>query len=162
MPLTDSLAFRLELPSEDVSIEQGNIHSVSVRIEGMLHVTNGRVIMEWMGTKAIHDVSSSASRPSVSVTTEPVPREQYEFPAAAVIAATVRGRWWRPRLELSIASLEARGRVPGVRDGMLTLRIRRRDMARARAIASLLDLHLALREAAQSPLLTRDRRDGGP
>ena len=56
----------------------------------------------------------------------------------AIRAATVRGRWWRPRLELSGASLDAFGPVPGVRHGVLVS-------------------DLALSDAEESLKLPRDR-----
>lgn len=107
------------------------IESISFKSEGLLHLSEAGVTLEWTETR--HSESVSISRIGTDVTTfEP---EVLDLPFERLAGAWVIGGWWRPRLELRAASLDDLAMVPGARGVTVMLRIHRRDRDVARAVA---------------------------
>lgn len=75
----------------------------------------------------------------MSTTIDPVPTRRVRVPGGRLGTAELRGGWWRPRLEVVVADLDALAALPGSRQGRAVLRIARRDRGLALEFAAGLD-----------------------
>lgn len=128
--MLNPLPFRLGPPGKD-TIDLEGIKSVSYRLEGLLHLTDDGIALEWTETRTIEQVSLGRIGTDVDESAVDV----VEVPMERLLGAWVIGGWWWPRLELRARSFEDFAQVPGVRGVTLSLRIHRRDRELAQAIA---------------------------
>ncbi len=123
-----SLAFALRVPGES---RTGGLRSALTRehdVRGLASVRGAELVLEWSGTTRV----------------------------AALASIRRRGWWWRPRVELRVAELDALRGVPGAEGPLLALIVGRADLECAGG--------LVLRARAGAPAL-RDsgaRRPVGP
>lgn len=134
MTLHDPLPFKVGIPGED-TIDIHGVRSVSYRSAGLLHLTDASLALEWKATRHIEEVSFTGIRDDVDES----PVGRVEVAREAIAGARVRGGWWRPRLHVWARRIDAFDGIPGAALGAITLRIRRRDRAQARAIAEALN-----------------------
>lgn len=106
------------------------------RFHGVARIEGGELVLEWGGEVERGDMGML----SVSTTIDPVPTREVRIPAARLGAAALRGGWWRPRLEVTIADLDALAALPGSWRGRAVLRLTRRDLPVARAFVTELAL----------------------
>ena len=125
-----TLPFRLGSPGKD-TIDIEGIKSVSYRADGLLHLTDDGIDLEWTETRTVDEVSLDGIGTRVS---ESAP-EYLDLPMERIAGAWVIGGWWWPRLELRARGLDDFAEVPGSRGVTLRLRIHRRDRALAHDIA---------------------------
>lgn len=143
----ESLPFHLRVPGEDVVDLQG-ARSVSYRVEGLLHFVGATLTLEWAGTRT----TQRASLTRMGTEVEPLPLELLEVPASWLAEVRLRGGWWLPRLELRARRLDAFDALPAARPGVASLRVRRRHLALARAMAAAIEAARA--EALLAPEAT--------
>ncbi|MFN0178223.1 MAG: hypothetical protein ACKVZ0_05450 [Gemmatimonadales bacterium] len=147
----DPLPFRLMAPGQDV-FEGLGVRSVSVKVEGLAHWSEGILTLEWSETQHIDEVSVTSVRSDVVV----APPLAIDIPVDVLAKATVVGGWWRPRLELRARYLDAFAHVPGAKPGRLELRIKLRDRGLAKELAADLEQSIVnhqLATAAERPAI---------
>lgn len=128
--MLNPLPFRLGPPGKD-TIDLEGIKSVSYRLDGLLHLTDDGITLEWTETRTVEEVSLDR----VGTDVDEAGTVSLEVPMERLAGAWVIGGWWWPRLELRARGFEDFEQVPGVRGVTLSLRIHRRDRALANAIA---------------------------
>jgi hypothetical protein len=106
------------------------IESVSYRAEGLLHLSDWGLILEWTNTRTTQRVSMMGE---VGTDVEELPLETVEVPFEDVASVRMIGGWWRPQLEIRVKGLDVFRGVPGVKGVTLRLRVERRDRSLARA-----------------------------
>jgi hypothetical protein len=77
---------------------------------------------------------------------EAVPSGSCVVPLSELSSATLRGRWWRPRLEITAATLASVAEVPSTRGARVVLWLSRHDWPLAQELCS--ELRLAMAELA--------------
>lgn len=149
----DPLPFRLKSPGWDHA-GLGGIESVSYQIDGIMHVDDQAVTLEWTRTRTTEQVSFE----KVGTEVDELPLEWLELPYERLAGAWVIGGWWWPRLELRARGFEDFEGVPAARGVTLRLAIQRRDRALARAIAAEIAVQVAA--ATNDRLLGAGDTDG--
>jgi hypothetical protein len=123
--------FRLKIPERGTVAVDG-IESVSYQLEGLIHLADDIVTVEWTGTEATDRLSWS----KIGTDVEYLPAEYVDIPVDWVSDVRVHGGWWRPRLELRTRRADALAGVPSSRGGAVDLCLRRRDRELARVMAA--------------------------
>ncbi len=142
----DPLPFKLSVAGHD-DIDGLDVVSLSVKVDGMAHWSEGVLTLEWAETQYIDEVSL------VSVRSEVVPQPPLavDIPVEVLAGATVVGGWWRPRVELRARYLDTFAHIPGARPGRLSLRISRQDRALAKRLVAVLQSAIAPAPATLRP-----------
>ncbi|HPF62707.1 MAG TPA: hypothetical protein PLI93_11675 [Gemmatimonadales bacterium] len=131
------LPFRIKLPGEE-SVNLTEVRDISRRAEGLLHLFDDAVLLEWAVTEAVEEVGLSG----VSSNTDTFAREELEVPLSWIAGAELVGGILLPRLVLRAHALSVFEEVPGAKADRLELRYARRD--RMVAVAMLHALTAAL------------------
>jgi hypothetical protein len=134
MSPTNPLPFRIGVPGYD-SIDSQGVVSISIKLEGLLHVLEDVVSLEWTATRKVESVSLNGIRDEVDQS----PVGTCEIPVSLILEARVRGGWWSPRLELRANTLGAFDGIPYAQHGIAKLRVRRRDREHAKAICAAIE-----------------------
>lgn len=128
------LPFQIKVPGYD-SIDSQGVVSISIKLEGFLHLGDDVVSFEWTATRKTEAVSLSGITDEVDHS----PLGSCEIPLSMIMESHVRGGWWAPRLELLARTLEAFAEIPTAQNGRAILEIRRRDRKHARAICKAIE-----------------------
>jgi hypothetical protein len=128
LPFTLRAASESEMAGTDLAWDAYRFHGVA-RIDG------DELVLEWGGEIE----RSTMEGTSMSTTIDPVPTRRVRVPGGRLGTAELRGGWWRPRLEVVVADLDALAALPGSRQGRAVLRIARRDRGLALESAAGLD-----------------------
>lgn len=131
MPRIDPLPFRLRVPGQDV-IDSEGVWSISYRGEGLLHLSEETLTLEWATTRTTERVAVTG----VGTDVEDSPIGTLEVPVDWITGVQLRRGWWLPRLRLQARRLDAFDGFPGSRPGVITLKIRRRDRDQAAAMVA--------------------------
>ena len=150
--------FALALPKES-NVARGQVLSKSYQVRGVARLEGDRLTLEWSGSIEITEVSGA----SVRTLRESVPAQRLVLPMARIASIELRGRWWRPFIELRATGVRPLDLVPSAVAGRVVLRLARRDRQAAAELVSQVQLamaDLALREAesqsrSQQPRETR-------
>jgi hypothetical protein len=134
MTNVDPLPFRIKVPGYDAFDAQG-IVSITIKLEGLLSVSDNAITLEWKATRQIDSVSLSGVTDEVDES----PVGRCEIPVDLILEARLRGGWWSPRLELRARRLDAFENIPTAQSGIAKLRIRRLDRDRARAVCAAIE-----------------------
>lgn len=134
MTHVDPLPFRIRVPGYDAFDTQG-ILSITIKLEGLLTVSDELVVLEWKATRQIESVSLGGITDEVDES----PVGRCEIPVDMILEARLRGSWWSPRLELRAKRLDAFEGIPTAQSGIAKLRIRRNDRDRARAVCAAIE-----------------------
>ena len=134
MPDLNPLPFRISVPGYD-SIGAQGVVSISIKLEGLLHVDDDTLSLEWSATRKIESLSLSGIRDEVDHS----PRGSCDIPVSLILEARVRAGWWAPRLELRATKLDAFEGIPSAQSGTVKLRIRRGDREHARAVCAAIE-----------------------
>jgi hypothetical protein len=137
------LPFRIKLPGED-SVDFTEVRDVSRRADGLLHLLDGLVVLEWAVTESVDEVGLS----NVSSTTETFEAEELEIPLHWLARVELTGGILQPRMVLRARSLAVFADVPGAKGAELALHYRRAD--RLVAVAMHRAIEAALQEAGGS------------
>lgn len=131
MSRPNPLPFRIGVPGYD-SIDSQGVVSISIKLEGLLHVLDNAISLEWTATRTVESVSLSGVRDEVDQS----PVGTCDIPMNLILEARVRGGWWAPRIELRSTRLDAFADIPSAQNGTAKLRIQRRDRENARAVCA--------------------------
>jgi hypothetical protein len=118
--MPDVLTFSLPIPSQPGPGR--GVRRRAGRLEGLLHLSESGLVLEWSGSVEVVQVSG----PEVRTRVEAVPATRREIPFERLADVALRG-WWRPWLEVRTADLEALEGVPAAASGKLSVRLRRAD-----------------------------------
>lgn len=129
--MTPVLPFTLRAASES-GMTGTDVAWDAYRFHGVARIDGAELVLEWGGEIERSTVAGT----SVSTTIEPVPTRRVRVPGGRLGVAELRGGWWRPRLEVVVADLDALAALPGSRQGRAVLRIARRDRALALEFAA--------------------------
>jgi hypothetical protein len=145
------LPFRIKLPGEE-TVDFTEVRDVSRHADGMLHLVEGALVLEWAVTESVDEVGLG----NVSSTTETFPVEELEIPLDWLAGAELAGGIFRPRLVLRARGLGVLAEIPGAKGAELALHYRRRD--RLVAVAMQRAIHAEMRalpsgESGETPLL---------
>lgn len=132
------LPFTISAPGRD-SMGLDGIESVSYKSDGLLHLTDDGLLLEWTETRT----SEKFSLERIGTDVTSFEAEALELPWHRLAGAWVIGGWWRPRLELRATTLDDFAGAPGARGVTLVLRIQRRDREIARRIAGEIQSRIA-------------------
>lgn len=132
------LPFRLGAAGWDTA-GLGGIESVSYRVDGLLHLGEQSLTLEWTRTQTVEQFSFE----KIGTAVDELPMEWRDLPIGRLTGAWVIGGWWWPRMELRARGFEDFEGVPSARGVTLRLRIQRRDRGLARAIAVEIDARIA-------------------
>lgn len=146
-----ALPFHLRVPDQ-AEINGPEITTISHRLWGVARIEGAAVVLEWGGTREVARVKPGALRS----TPEAVPTGEVRLAVTGVVAAALRGGWWRPRLEIRLRELRQVLPFPGMVPGVLLLWLARRDRRAAREFLVTLEVEqadAALRAAESDPLL---------
>ena len=113
-----------EAPS--TTVERTKVETVSYRTEGLLHITDWGVVLEWNKTRTTQRVSMVGE---VATDVEELPGETVEVPIDGIAEVRLIGGWWRRRreLEVRVKGLDFLRGVPGAQGVTLRLGFERRD-----------------------------------
>lgn len=139
----DPLPFRLPVAGHD-DIDGLEVVSLSVKVDGLAHWSDGVLTLEWAETQHIDEVSFARVRSDIVAQ----PPLAVDIPIDALASATLAGRWWRPRVELRARYIDAFANIPGARPGRVTLRIKRRDRGLAKQLVDALQSELTSQSLA--------------
>lgn len=145
MSHSSPLPFRIGVPGYD-SIDTQGVVSISIKLEGLLHVFDDVVSLEWTATRTVESVSLSGIRDEVDQS----PVGACDIPMDLIMEARLRGGWWAPRLELRATRLDAFDEIPSAQNGTAKLRIQRRDREKARAACAAINNALSLPKSEDS------------
>lgn len=123
-PDVRSLPFALRVPGES---RTGGPRSALCRehdVRGLASIRGAELVLEWSGTTRVSEVRGFAAE----VRREPFPPGRRAIPLAALASIRRRGWWWRPRVELRVAALDALRGVPGTEGPLLALMVDRADL----------------------------------
>ena len=134
----EPLPFRLKVAGRD-AVDAEGVWSISYRLDGLLHLADETITLEWAATRHTQQVSFSGVRDEVDHS----PVGRVDIPLDWITRVQLRRGWWGRRLQLWAGRLDAFDGVPGARAGTVTLRIHRRDRDHARAIAAAISAHRA-------------------
>jgi hypothetical protein len=129
MSRPEPVPFRVVLPRRD-TLDLDGARSVSYRGDGLLHLQDHILTLEWAGTERTQRVAFTGIR----TTSDVLPVELLDVPVSWLAEARLTGGWWAPRLRLRARRLDAFDGVPGAQPGTIVLPIRRRHRALAAAL----------------------------
>lgn len=148
--------------AKETNIERGRVQSKAFQVRGIARMEGDRLTLEWSGSVEITEIHGSDLRNL----RQSVPAQRLVLPAARIAKIELRGRWWKPYIELRTTGLGPLELVPTAEGGRVLLRITRRDWGIARELVSHVNLEMAdaaLRDAEQVERITdghSERRDG--
>lgn len=133
------LPFRIKLPGED-TVDFTEVRDVSRRADGLLHLLDGLLLLEWAVTESVDEVGLG----NVSSTTETFAAEELDLPLQWLAGVELVGGILRPTLLLRARGLAIFAEIPGAKGADLALHYRRAD--RFLAVA----MHRAIEAALQT------------
>jgi hypothetical protein len=137
MPIL-AVPFALSLAKE-TNIDRGRVQTKQMQVHGLARMEGGRLTLEWSGTVEIAEIQGG----SVRSLRQSVPAQRLVLPAQRVALIELRGRWWRPYIELRTTGIGPLELVPTAVAGRVLLRITRRDWGAARELVSHMQLEMA-------------------
>jgi hypothetical protein len=140
MPML-AIPFALSLPKE-ATVDGSGVESKVYQVRGMARLDRGRLTLEWSGSAEITEVRGKGVR----TLRQSVPSQRLVLPASRITRFDLRGRWWKPYVELRTDSIAPLELVPTAAAGRVLLRIARSDWAIVREFAS--HVQLAMADAA--------------
>jgi len=158
MPIL-ALPFFLAQPKE-TNIDRGRVQSKEFQVRGIARLEGDRLTLEWSGSVEITEIHGG----SVRNLRQSVPAQRLVLPAARIARLELRGRWWRPYIELRTTGIGPLELVPTAQGGRVLLRITRRDWGIARELVSHVTLEMAdaaLRDAEHVEGVTDSHSERG-
>jgi hypothetical protein len=152
-----SVPFRLRLPKE-MTVDGNHVVSKEFHVRGIARLEPERLVLEWSGTVDVADVRGG----SVRALRESLPTQRVAVGLRRISRLQLRGRWWRPRIELSTLDLAVLDPIPGALPGSVTLALSRGEWRAAEELVASVQLEMAdaaLREAEQPRELPRQTQD---
>lgn len=125
------LPFRFKV-GEETTWEVTEMRDVSSRLEGMLHLEDDVVILEWSRIDTIEEVGLTGGKEEKRVSD----LEGWEIPVEWLVEARHVGGWFLPAVELRARALHVFEGIPGAKGASVRLRYARRDGAIAREMVA--------------------------
>lgn len=135
---TPAVPFSLALAKE-TSIDPGRVQSKQFQVRGLARIEGDRLTLEWSGSVQITEIHGG----SVRNLRQSVPAQRLVLPVTRVAQIELRGRWWRPHIELRTTGIGPLELVPTAVAGRVLLGIERRDWRAARELVSHVQLEMA-------------------
>lgn len=151
MPIV-AVPFSFTLPKE-ASVDGSGVQSKVYQVRGMARLDDDRLTLEWSGSVEITEVRGKGVR----TLRQSVPAQRLVLPTSRIARFELRGRWWKPYVELCTDSIAPLELVPTAIAGRVILRIARSDWGAARDLTS--QVQLAMADAA---LRDAERARGSP
>jgi hypothetical protein len=120
-------------------MEFTEIRDVERRADGLLHLLDDAIVLEWAVTEKIDQVGLA----NISSTTETFAAEEVEIPLGWLASAELVGGILRPRLLLRARGLGVFAEIPGAKADRLELRYARADRFVAVEMAEAIKLAFA-------------------
>ena len=137
MPIL-AVPFFLAQPKE-TNVERGRVRSKEFQVRGIARMEGDRLTLEWSGSVEITEIHDGGVRNL----RQSVPAQRLVLPAARIAKIELRGRWWKPCIELRTTGIGPLELVPTSSGGRVLLRITRGDWGIARELVSHVNLELA-------------------
>lgn len=137
MPIL-AVPFSLE-QAKETNIERGRVQSKAFQVRGIARLEGDRLTLEWSGSVEIKEIQGG----DVRNLRQSVPAQRLVLPAVRIAKIELRGRWWKPHIELRTTAIGPLELVPTASGGSVLLRITRRDWGIARALVSHVSLEMA-------------------
>ena len=137
MPII-AVPFWLALDKE-TQIDPGRVQSKEFQVRGLVRMEADRLTLEWSGTVNIVEIHGG----SVRNLRQSVPAQRLVLPASRIAQIELRGRWWKPRIELRTTGIGPLELVPTATAGCVLLRITRGDWRAAKDLVSHAQLEMA-------------------
>ena len=132
------LPFRIKLPGEE-TVDFTEIRDVARRADGLLHLLDDALLVEWAVTESVDEVGLG----NVSSSSETFAAEEAEIPLAWLASADLVGGILRPRLLLRARGLGVFEGIPGAKADRLELGYARGDRFVAVAMAQAITVAFA-------------------
>lgn len=116
------LPYFIKLPGEE-AVEFTEIRDVERRADGLLHLIDDAILLEWAVTEKVDQVGLA----NISSTTETFAAEEVEIPLAWLASVELVGGILRPQVLLRARGLGVFVDVPGAKADRLELRYARAD-----------------------------------
>jgi hypothetical protein len=134
------LAVPFSLPlGKETNIERGRVQTKVYQVRGVTRWESDRLTLEWSGSIEISEIETT----SVRNLRQSVPAQRLVLPTERIAGIDVRGRWWRPHIDLRTTGIAPLELVPTASGGHVLLRIARRDWNAARDLVSHVQLEMA-------------------
>ena len=137
MPIL-AVPFALSLAKE-TNIDRGRVQTKQMQVRGLARMEGDRLTLEWSGSVEISEIQGG----SVRNLRHSVPAQRLVLPVQRIALIELRGRWWRPYIELRTTGIGPLELVPTAMAGRVLLRITRRDWSAARELVSHVQLEMA-------------------
>lgn len=137
MPIL-AVPFSLGQPKE-TSVDLGRVRSKSFQVRGIARMEGDRLTLEWSGSIEIIEIYGG----DVRNLRQSVPAQRLVLPAARIAKIELRGRWWKPYIELRTTGIGPLELVPTASGGRVLLHITRSDWGIARDLVSHVNLEMA-------------------
>lgn len=137
MPIL-AVPFWLALDKETM-VDRGRVQSKEFQVRGVARLEGDRLTLEWSGSIEITEIQGG----NVRNLRQSVPAQRLVLPAARIANIELRGRWWKPYIELRTTGIGPLELVPSASGGRVLLRITRGDRAAARDLVSHVQLEMA-------------------
>src|SRR4051812_13807108 len=121
MPIL-AVPFSLALAKETI-FDRGRVQSKAFQVRGVTRLEGHGLTLEWSGSIEITEIQHG----SVRNLRQSVPAQRLVLPAGRIAHIEIRGRWWKPYIELQTTGIGPLDLVPTASAGRLLLRITRRD-----------------------------------
>ena len=134
------LAVPFSLPlGKETNIERGRVQTKMYQVRGVARWEGNRLTLEWSGSIEISEIENT----SVRNLRQSVPAQRLVLPTERIASVDVRGRWWKPHIELRTTGIAPLELVPTASGGRVLLRIARRDWNAARDLVSHVQLEMS-------------------
>jgi hypothetical protein len=121
------LPFRFKV-GEETTWDVTTMREVSSRLDGLLHLEEDVVILEWTRTDTIEEVGFTGGTDEKRVSE----LEGWEIPIEWILDARLVGGWFFPAVELRARAMHVFEGIPGANASTVRLRYARRDGGLAR------------------------------
>ena len=125
--------------AKETNIERGGVQSKALQVRGIARMEGDRLTLEWSGSLEITEIQKG----NVRTLRQSVPAQRLVLPAVRIAKIDLRGRWWKPYIELRTTDIGPLELVPTAGGGRVRLRITRREWNLARELVSHVNLEMA-------------------
>ena len=137
MPIL-AVPFFLAQPKETI-VDRGRVQAKEFQVRGIARMEGDRLTLEWSGSVEITEIQGGNMRNL----RQSVPAQRLVLPVTRIARMEIRGRWWKPYIELRTTGIGPLELVPTAAGGRVLLRLTRADWGIARDLVSHVNLAMA-------------------
>ena len=137
MPIL-AVPFFLAQPKETI-VDRGRVQAKEFQVRGIARMEGDRLTLEWSGSVEITEIQGGNMRNL----RQSVPAQRLVLPVTRIARMEIRGRWWKPYIELRTTGIGPLELVPTAAGGRVLLRLTRADWGIARDLVSHVNLEMA-------------------